>query len=105
MRTKNENKARQILIENNWFRDYYYIKQVIKSCCDTNLIGDRDYMGISAVQKARRWGFNNLDRKKEDLCKKYPKVKKHIEEIYYSYMDDLRNIYENTFEYVCDTIK
>jgi hypothetical protein len=98
LKEKDKKCAKQILIENNWFRDYYYIKKVIESCCNLELVNNREYWGSLAVQKSRKWGFNVLDRKIKMLCEKYPNFKCAIEELYYDYISELRNIYENVFE-------
>ena len=98
MRTKEENKANQILIENDWFRDYYYIQRVIKSCKNDVLITNGTYNSIKSIMNARKWGFNLLDDKRKLLCDKYPKLRNVIEGIYYRYMDNLRGIFEYTFE-------
>ena len=104
MRTKNENKAREILIENNWFRDYYYIKQVIESCENGNDILGGTYNGVSTIIKARTWGMNVLRDKKSKICDRYSKYRKEIQMIYYRYIEDLRNIFENTFEQISDKL-
>ena len=104
MRTKNENKARQILIEDNWFRYYYYIKQVIESCENDVLITNGIRNPIKTVMNARKWGFNHLCNKKDGLCDKYPKLRNAIEEIYYRYMGNLRGIFEYTFDKISDKL-
>jgi hypothetical protein len=104
MRTKNENKARQILIENNWFRDYYYIKQVIESCENDVLITNGTCNPIKTVMNARKWGFNHLRNEKDELCDKYPKLKETIQSIYFRYTEDLRDIFENTFNKISDKL-
>ena len=102
-KTDKEEVAKRILRENDWFRDYYYIKKVIESCCN-NLNNDRQYNGLSAVQKARKWGFNLLDSKERDLCNKNPNYEISIENICWKYRDYLRNIYENMFKTIADNL-
>lgn len=104
MKTKEYIKAKNILIENNWFREYYYIKQVIESCLNDNDITGGKYNGISTVMKARKWGFGILKTNKSKLCIRYPKYREQIESIYFRYTEDLRNIFENTFEQISDKL-
>lgn len=104
MRTKNENKARQILIENNWFRDYYYIKQVIESCENDVLITNGTRNPIKTVMNARKWGFERLRTKEDNLRNKYSGLEYTIECICYYYTKDLRNIFENTFNKISDKL-
>jgi hypothetical protein len=104
MINKKENKAREILIENNWFRDYYYIKQVIESCENDVLITNGTRNPIKSVMNARKWGFNHLCKVKDKLCDKYPKLRNAIEEIYYGYTEELRDIFENTFDKISDKL-
>ena len=104
MKTKKDIKAKHILIENNWFRDYYYVKQVIESCLNSNDISGGTYNGVSTIMKARKWGMNVLRDKKSKIWDRYPKYREEIQTIYYRYIEDLRNIFENTFEQISDKL-
>lgn len=97
MRNKDENKAKNILIDNSWFRDYYYIKEVIESCIENTVITNGEYNPIKSIMNARRWGFNLLRNKIDRLCDKYSALDAEIRSIYNTYIDDLRNIFESSF--------
>ena len=104
MRNKDENKAKNILINNSWFRDYYYIKEVIESCIENVLITNGVYNPIKTIMNARRWGFNLLRNKIDGLCDRYPTLDTEIRSIYYTYMDDLRNIFESSFNKISNKL-
>ena len=97
-----EEKAREILKKNNWFRDFYYVKKVIESCKndDIKLSEGMVFNGTSAIINARKWGFGLLDKKFQNIADKYLEYRNEIFDIFYIYKEDLRNTYENVWEYV-----
>lgn len=105
-RQKDKNDiAKRILLENGWLREFYHIESVIKSCYIENNDNVKPYNGTKAVLNARKWGFKRLKWKYENIFIRYPKYRENIRNIYYKYMDDLRDTFENTWNNIIEGIR
>jgi hypothetical protein len=94
---RRKEKAYKILRENNWFRDYYYIVKVIESCTDN--------VTLTGITKTRKWGFKRLEDRYNLITKGLPlDLRNEMSYIYFKYTDQLRNIYENTFEKLAEKL-
>lgn len=92
-----EDKAKDILRDSNWFRDYYYVVKVIESCEGTDK--------PMPIMNARKWGFKLLDDKYENIQNKLsPELKKATEELYFDYRMQLRDIFEGVWDKVAKKI-
>lgn len=86
-------KAQRIMIESGWYKKYYYILKVIRSCEKTTTYS-------LCVMRARKWGMDILRREYDVILKshKAQKVKQELDNLFFVYTETLYDIYEQTWE-------
>lgn len=89
-------KARRILIESGWFRDYYFIIKVME--------GNRSGTNILWETETRRWGWAALDRKLLMLKDKHPKLRTEFSNLTYWYFHELSNRHESILFEITDNL-
>ena len=88
------NKARKILFENNWLRDFYYIMTVMHR---NEMDGKTIHVAIT-----RQWGYNVLRNKLGFLMRKYPKIAEELRTESTWYFDELSQAGSHAYDIVLD---